>query len=266
MKYPPRRIGFVLTSTEHGAMILDRFDYHMTAGGTYGVGYLLLENAVYEPFELTNAVRLLAARRAHFGDGVMAVDCGANIGVHTVEWARSMTGWGSVLAFEAQERIFYALAGNVAINNCFNARVVHAAIGAGSGTLRIPTPDYLAPGSFGSLELRQSTTNEFIGQAIDYSDSKLTEVRLLTLDSFRLERLDLIKIDVEGMELEVLEGAHETIGRCRPIVVVERLKTSHDALLTALGSHGYQLYYRRMNVLAIHPSDPSIGAAPVQQS
>ena len=34
-------------------------------------------------------MQLLALRRRHFGDGVIAVDCGANIGVHTVEWARA---------------------------------------------------------------------------------------------------------------------------------------------------------------------------------
>ena len=40
---------------------------------------------------------------AYFGDGVMAIDCGANVGVHTLEWSRLMYGWGEVIAFEAQE-------------------------------------------------------------------------------------------------------------------------------------------------------------------
>ena len=47
------------------------------------------------------------------GDGVVAVDGGANIGVHTIEWATAMTGWGSVIAIEPQERIYYALAGTL---------------------------------------------------------------------------------------------------------------------------------------------------------
>ena len=101
------------------------------------------------------AVQLLQIRRKHHGDGVIAIDGGANIGVHTVEWAKAMTGWGSVLAVEAQERIYYALAGNVAINNCFNATVINAAISSESGTLQIPNPNYFLPSSFGSLELRQ---------------------------------------------------------------------------------------------------------------
>jgi FkbM family methyltransferase len=74
------------------------------------------------------AAGLLTLRRQYYGDGVVAIDCGANIGVFTLEWARAMTGWGSVIAVEAQERIYYALAGNIAINNCFNARAVLAAV------------------------------------------------------------------------------------------------------------------------------------------
>lgn len=132
---------------------------------------------------------------------------------------------------------------------------------ATDGTLRVPTPDYLTPGSFGSLELKQSGTTEFIGQPIDYSDAKLTEIRTLTIDSFGLAPLDLIKIDVEGMELEVLAGAAQTIGRCRPIILVEHLKTGRHALVAAFAPHGYHRYYQGPNVIAIHPTDPSIAQA-----
>src|SRR5579863_3487900 len=105
---------------------------------------------------------VLRCRRQHFGDGVVMLDCGANIGVLTVEAAAEMTGWGSVLAIEAQERLFYALAGNIALNNCFNARALHAAVAAVDGTMRVPVPDYLSAGSFGSLEMRARPDNEFI--------------------------------------------------------------------------------------------------------
>ncbi len=103
-------------------------------------------------------LNILELRRKYHGDGLVAVDCGANLGVHTVEWAKYMTDWGVVLAFEAQERIYYALAGNVAINNCFNARAVHAAVSSRSGAMKIPQPNYLANASFGSLELKKTRT------------------------------------------------------------------------------------------------------------
>ena len=115
------------------------------------------------------ALQLLEARRRIHGDGVVAIDGGANIGAHTIEWATAMTGWGSVIAIEAQERIYYALAGNIAINNAFNAIAMHAAISSEPGIMQIPTPDYFIPSSFGSLELKPRVDTEFIGQPIDYS-------------------------------------------------------------------------------------------------
>jgi hypothetical protein len=42
------------------------------------------------------------------------------------------------------------------------------------------------------------------------------------LDDYRLEDLDLLKVDVEGYERRVLQGAHDTLRRCRPVVIVEQ--------------------------------------------
>ena len=123
MPHPPRKLGFVLAATDQGTLIVNRFDYKMvdeTRG--FGVGHMLLNTASYDANEVGAAQGLLILRRQYFGVGVTAIDCGANIGVFTVEWAKAMTGWGFVLAIEAQQRLFYALAGNIAINNCFNAQ------------------------------------------------------------------------------------------------------------------------------------------------
>ena len=117
-----RKLAFVLASSNHGTLIVNRFDYRMVDQNRgYGVGFQILETSSFDPGEVKLALDLLTLRRKHYGDGVIGIDCGANIGVHTIEWAKMMTGWGSVLSIEAQERIYYALAGNIAINNCFNA-------------------------------------------------------------------------------------------------------------------------------------------------
>jgi FkbM family methyltransferase len=259
MRNPRRKIAFVLAAAEHGTMIVNRFDrrmYDETNG--FGVGLEILESGVFAPEEVDLALRLLSFRRQHFGDGLVALDCGANIGVHTVEWARAMNGWGQVIAIEAQERVFYALAGNIVINNCFNARAIHAAVAAQTGTMRIPTPDYLSPGSFGSLELRPSERNEFIGQAVDYSDAALVDIRTITIDSLELARLDLLKIDIEGMELEALAGAAASLARCRPVVIVEVLKSNAYSLGEALEKQGYRLFAAGINLLAIHGEDKTL--------
>lgn len=253
-----QKLAFVMASSSHGTMIVNRFDYRMVAPDRgYGVGYQILNAAAFDPGEVKIALELLALRRKHHGEGVIAIDCGANIGVHTIEWASTMTGWGSVIAIEAQERIYYALAGNIAINNCFNALAVNAAVSSESGTLQIPNPDYFTPSSFGSLELQQRPNNEFIGQQIDYADNTVL-IRKMTLDELNLPRVDFIKIDIEGMEMEALSGARETIGRYHPVLLIEKIKTDIPQLERWLAVNGYQPFALGINILAVHQSDASL--------
>jgi FkbM family methyltransferase len=259
MSAPKRPLPFVLVASGHGSLIVNRNDYRMIdAERGYGVGYDILGTSFYKPDEIANALYLLTLRREFFGEGVVAIDCGANIGVHTIEWAKMMQGWGRVIAIEAQERIFYALAGNIALNNCFNATALYAAVGATAGTITVPQPDYLKPASFGSLELRPGDSNEFIGQPIDYAPEKGIEICLLAIDSLGLDRIDFLKIDVEGMELEAIEGARESIKRSRPQIFVETIKTDKDALTTLLDGLGYAHFQLGMNLLAVHRSDPAL--------
>jgi FkbM family methyltransferase len=256
MKNQSRKIAFVLASSDHGTMIVNRFDYKMvdrTRG--FGVGFQILEKSAYDSEEVNLSLSLLELRRKYFGDGVVAIDCGANIGVHTVEWAKRMDGWGSVLAIEAQERVFYALAGNIAINNCFNAKAILAAVAANNSVLKIPQPDYLAPASFGSLELKKRENNEFIGQEISYESDRTSEIRTLSLDSLAIERIDLIKIDVESMELEVLQGSVNSIQRSHPVLIVESIKTDQSELRTLLERLEYRVFIMGLNFLAVHKED-----------
>ena len=151
MRNVGRKLAFVLAATKHGTMIVNRLDYRMVGPSAgIGVGFQILETAAFDPVEVEMALQLIELRRRYYGDGVVAIDCGANIGVHTIEWATAMTGWGSVIAVEAQERLYYALAGNIAINNCFNAIAMHAAVASETGSMKIPTPNYLT-----RVELRQ---------------------------------------------------------------------------------------------------------------
>lgn len=260
MQTAKRKLAFVLASTGHGTMILSRFDHHTAANGqAFGVGQQLLETSTFDPGDVALAIRLLNARRRHHGDGVMVIDCGANIGVHTVEWAIAMTGWGTVTAIEAQERVYYALAGNIAINNCFNATAIHAAVAGQSGTMRIPTPDYLRPASLGSLELKPTAAPEAIGQAIDYSDAALTPVRMIAIDDLAPARVDLIKIDIEGMEVEALAGAKASLGRFKPQLLIERIKSNEADILGLIEPLGYRVFPTGLNLLAVHESDPVSG-------
>ena len=254
-----RKIAFVLAASDHGPMIVNRFDYRTVAdGSSFGVGFDLLGTSSFSPKEVDLALSMLELRRRYFGDGVVAIDCGANIGVHTIEWARAMTGWGEVITIEAQERVFYALAGNIALNNCFNARAMLAAVSDKTGSIRVPILDHTRPASFGSVELTRKETTEFVGQAVDYSEQATKGLTCLTLDSLGLKRVDLIKIDVEGMEKEALAGADDLLRRSKPIVVAEFIKSDKLGLRVFLESCDYQVFELRMDLVAIHRDDRSL--------
>jgi len=256
MQNVKRPAPFVLLSSNHGSMIINRNDYRMIDKESgYGVGYQIMTNSCFDQEEVDLMLAILKLRRKHFGDGVVGIDCGANIGVHTIEWARLMHNWGHVFSFEAQEKVFYAMAGNVALNNCLNVTARYNAVGASVGEIRIPEPDYRVPSSFGSFELKSTSKTEFIGQSIDY-DKANKVVPQITIDSLNLTRIDLIKIDVEGMEEDVLEGAFGSIGECKPVLLIEVIKSNKDNLFKYVTDRGYKIFELGINMLAVHSEDP----------
>lgn len=248
-----RPIAFVICSTNHGTMLVNKNDYYLIdKENGYGVGYGLFKYSVHEPDETEIAMELLKLRKHYYGSNVVAIDCGANIGTHTIGWSKLMYEWGSVISFEAQERIFYALAGNITINNCFNARAIWAAVGERSGCIEVPLVDYFSPSSYASLELVKKESTEFIGQNVDYD--KTQTVKMVCIDELELERLDFIKIDVEGMEIDVLKGAKKTIQKTRPQMMIEKIK-SDEQIISFLSELDYKLFSLTRDILAIHKND-----------
>lgn len=240
MNNPPRRMPFVLAASNHGSMIVNSMDFDPQV--CLGVGGEILNKGHYDPDHVKLTRFILEMRRKYHGDGVVAIDCGANIGVFTIEWAKLMTGWGSVIAFEPQEFIYYALAGNIALNNCGNARAVQAAIGADAGMIGMPEIDYEKPANFGGVTLDAKSRGEH---------------QLMTIDSWEFPRVDLIKIDVEGMELDVLTGAACTIEQCRPAMLIEFHKVDEAELRNRLLHYGYHILQSgKIDFLAIHKDDP----------
>jgi FkbM family methyltransferase len=230
-------------------MIVNRMDCLPVEGGAIGVGIEILETGGYAKDEGDLLLGILNLRRQYYGDGVLAIDGGANIGVFTVDWAKQMSEWGRVIAFEAQERVFYALAGNVTLNNCFNAALIHAAVSDQDGSMQMPVPDYSIPSNFGGLSLNGS--NENIGQEI----KDTATVRMLKIDSLKLERCDLIKLDIEGMELEALKGAEQTIDDYHPVLAIEHINTGVDPLVEWLEPKGYTAFPFGMNLVFVHRLD-----------
>src|ERR1700712_2892738 len=82
----------------------------------------------------------------------------------------------------------------------------------------------------------------------------------ICLDGFRLDRLDLLELDVEGMEIAVLESASQTLATLKPILVVEHLQVHREALQDRLIDSGYRVYEAGINLPAIHLDDPTLTA------
>ena len=162
--------------------------------------------------------------------GDVVAEVGANIGAHTVPIAKLVGQKGLVLAFEPQRVIFQILSANVALNDLFNVRTYHAAVGREAGTVIMPWLDYAAEANFGGVSAGTSGAGE--------------AVQLLELDSLKLPSLRLLKVDVEGMEAEVLLGARQTIAKYRPILYVENdRRAKSEQLIDLLNSFGYRMWW-----------------------
>jgi FkbM family methyltransferase len=173
----------------------------------------------------------LDVMRTALGEGGIALDVGANIGTHAVALARHVGPTGSVFAFEPQRVIHGVLATNATLNGLQWLHPIHAAAGATPGELLMPDYTYANEDNFGALQLQPAERG--------------WPVRIVTLDAWCwLPRVDLVKIDVEGMEAQVLDGARELLARFRPVLFVENDRASTSpGVLERLLDAGFRVYW-----------------------
>jgi FkbM family methyltransferase len=164
----------------------------------------------------------------------VVVDVGANIGTHTLFFAKAVGEKGVVAAFEPQRLAFQTLCGNVALNGLTNVTCLMAAVGEKRGQATIPRLDPRKPLNFGLVQAQ----TQGAGEVVD----------VVPIDEFGLERCSLIKVDVEGMEASVVRGATETIARCRPALFLEN-DTVHRSrsVLEAVEAIGYKAFWHVAN-------------------
>jgi len=159
--------------------------------------------------------------------GDCIIDVGANIGTHTVPFAQFVGPAGVVIAIEPQRIPYQLLCANAVLNNLYNIHTINIAVGSKPGTTRIPV--YLE-GNIGNVG------HEHWGQG------ELTTVT--TLDAINFSGVNLIKIDVEGMEKDVLEGAVQTINKYKPVIFVENNNEQNSAtLIQKLFDLGYRCWW-----------------------
>lgn len=156
--------------------------------------------------------------------GSVVLDIGANLGEYTVLAARATGIHGRVIAYEPNPTVRKRLVRNINANGFGNVEVCPNALGSEDGiaVLRVPHDE----SGLGTL-LPEAVGTEFP-----------VEVRRLdgVLVKQNRTRLSMIKLDVEGFELEVLRGAQETIAEMRPVILYEcaeeAFETRHGRILT----------------------------------
>jgi FkbM family methyltransferase len=252
------KVPFVLASTREGPMIVSRLDYTpgMGARGA-GVGYEYLSSGEFDRGNIELLEKLAFDRRGTHGESLVIVDGGANIGAYSIALGKYIEPWdGVVLAFEPQEPIYYALCGNIALNNCFNIKASRSALAANGNVIGVPGLDYRKPATFGGLSLNpalHSLTEEF-GQAPDWDN--VDAVPVTVIDRLNLPRLDILKLDIEGMELDALAGARNTINKYKPIIFVETFIVGRQRLHDFFGDKYYEKEVSRLMSIFLHRDDP----------
>lgn len=169
------------------------------------VGSDILRNGVWEP-------ETAAFLHGWLRPGMTFVDAGAHVGHYTLLASGLVGAGGRVIAFEPHPLLGQVLRRNVERAGCANATVSGLALGRASGAADL----ILHPSdNFGSSSLRAGA---------EAGDRPRAPVEVTTLDDY-LERagvpaVDVVKLDVEGAELDVVDGARQTLTANPDILLV----------------------------------------------
>jgi len=164
----------------------------------------------------------------------VVIEVGSNIGSHTLALAKTVNK-GAVFAFEPQNVIFQNLCSNISMNSITNCFCYQSAVSDKSKEQYfIPNLDYTRQNNFGGI----SISNE----KKDFS----IPVEVVTLDDKfnNLNTLKILKMDIEGNELNALIGGYNLIKRTKPFIYLEndRLDKSKE-LIEFIFSFGYRIFW-----------------------
>lgn len=220
------------TSLKFG-LLNDHISNHIVAHGSY-------ESDLME--------RIVGVVRKN-GDLNVAIDVGANIGV----WTRLLSAHAKhVFSFEPQTDVYYCLKANTL--DLFNVEVFNVGLSDGAScTAKIFIPRGNAGGA--SLNLKECSG--------DYFEAN---VQLVMGDNFDFPgKVDFIKIDVEGHELEVLKGLSRKLDADKPCILFEWLGSleEYNEILNFLKSLGYFSFLDANTLLPIIEKYPKMTLASV---
>jgi FkbM family methyltransferase len=146
------------------------------------------------------------------------IDIGANLGSNTIEYAT----WAlEVHAFEPTSETYELLCKNIKANLHPNMKIIHGIANPNVYTGNVSTYKVALGNTNENKHIKKFVDNKGRNYVIDKLDSDTEEITIRTLDSYNFKFVDAIKIDAEGYELFILEGAIETILQNKPVIQVE---------------------------------------------
>jgi FkbM family methyltransferase len=155
------------------------------------------------------------AMRGLVRPGDVVLDIGANIGDLTLPLSQMAGSGGRVYAIESHSDMFNILCSNLALNRVFNVEPINAFVKASETAV---------------------VQEQFV--------RKGARTKSIKIDDLELDRCRLIKIDVDGNELDVLQSGEATIRKFRPFLYLENdVRDKSEALLTYLMQQNYALYW-----------------------
>jgi FkbM family methyltransferase len=187
-------------------------------------------------------------------DGLV-LDIGANLGTFCVPLARKIPQL-KFHAFEPQRIVSYQLCANIIINSLENVYTYELALSNEHASVDLAMPDYTAETNIGAFSIdKEVRENEYECKTVNTTD----RIDVAPLDFLTLDNIRLIKVDVEGHELEVLKGGIETIkANDYPPIIFEAwawkpwFQDKRTALFDYLEGHGYKIEQLGNNNLAWH--------------
>jgi FkbM family methyltransferase len=163
----------------------------------------------------------VAMMRAFVRPGDVVLDVGANIGDLTLPMSQMVGPQGRVYAFESHPETFNVLCGNLALNAVENV---------------LPLRLFVAMSEAAETSSAQWGSTAYVGET--------WKPQFVAIDALDLDRCALIKVDVDGHELEVLRSGEMQIERYRPALYFENdLREASNALLSYVQGLGYDMFW-----------------------
>ena len=208
----------VIAKTRYHQFVFYEFDY---------IGQHILKDGVWEP-HFNEVITLI-------DEGSAVVDIGANFGYNSVLMAKKAGPSGRLYAFEPHRLMFQQLNANLVLNDLQNGFTFNYALSNKSNE-----------------ELNMEPIN-YKNQCVNIGALSIgsggESIKTMALDDLKLPKIDFIKLDAQGYEKHIIEGAQETIKSYMPTLFIEieehylkKFGISTDEIYDLVSSFGYQIY------------------------